>query len=103
MRASTVNLQSFAAQASEADLHADVGDRMLAPCQQEFRLVQPQLDAKLVRRETEQRLKPAYEVERRYPNLSRDFLNRELLLLLNLSQQNLLPGRDGGRRRGSEA
>jgi len=69
-----------APQAVEADLHADLGDRMLAPRQQEFGLVQSRLNPKLVRREPEQRLKLPDEVERRDPHFSRDVPDREPLL-----------------------
>src|SRR5260370_42050249 len=43
-----------APEAREPNLHADVGDRKLATRQQEFGLVQPRLDPKLVRCESEQ-------------------------------------------------
>jgi hypothetical protein len=68
-----------APQALEANLEANLGDRM-PPYQQKFGVIQPRPYTKLVRRETEQRLKPADEVKRRHPRFPRDVLNRERLL-----------------------
>src|SRR5262249_32603608 len=69
-----------APQAGKAHFHADIGDRMLAQGKQEFRPVQPQLDAELVRRQPEYRLKLPDKVKRRDADFARDIFDREPLL-----------------------
>jgi hypothetical protein len=69
-----------AAEAREADLHAYLGDGMLAHGQQEFGPFQTRLDTELVRRKSENGFKLADEIERRNSNFAGDVLNREPLL-----------------------
>jgi hypothetical protein len=65
-----------AAEAREANLHADVGDRVLAAGQERFRELDPRGDAELMRRDAEHGFELTDEMKRRDAHLARQLFDR---------------------------
>jgi hypothetical protein len=66
-----------AAQAGEADLHADLSDRALSSREQMFRELESRRLSKLMRRGAEYRPELPNEMEGRNLNVARELVNRE--------------------------
>jgi hypothetical protein len=65
-----------AAEAREADFHADIGHRVIASGEQLLRELDARGDAELMRRDAEDRLELADEMKRGDAHLARELLDR---------------------------